>query len=158
MLEAQDTLLAAIESQVGGTARATATASDRIKVAWEQMADVGGQMLMPVMEDLATQSVTLAEKFNEMDSAQRASTVGWIRQASYVGIGAKLLGGWGAVAGAAAGAADRLGMAVGDRLGGSIAGALGEGDVREMYASILAAGVLGYLLNLLFLLLDKRFV
>jgi ABC-type nitrate/sulfonate/bicarbonate transport system permease component len=31
-------------------------------------------------------------------------------------------------------------------------------NVREMYASILAAGILGYLLNLLFLLLDKRVV
>jgi len=31
-------------------------------------------------------------------------------------------------------------------------------NVREMYASILAAGILGYLLNVLFLLLDKRVV
>lgn len=31
-------------------------------------------------------------------------------------------------------------------------------NVRDMYASILAAGVLGYLLNILFLLVDKRVV
>jgi NitT/TauT family transport system permease protein len=31
-------------------------------------------------------------------------------------------------------------------------------NVKDMYASILAAGVLGYLLNVLFLLLDKRVV
>jgi NitT/TauT family transport system permease protein len=31
-------------------------------------------------------------------------------------------------------------------------------NVKDMYASILAAGVLGYLLNVLFLVLDKRIV
>ncbi|MNX54064.1 hypothetical protein D3C86_847760 [compost metagenome] len=31
-------------------------------------------------------------------------------------------------------------------------------NVREMYASILAAGALGYVLNILFLVLEKRVV
>jgi NitT/TauT family transport system permease protein len=31
-------------------------------------------------------------------------------------------------------------------------------NVRDMYASILAAGVLGYVLNILFLLAERRIV
>jgi len=45
-----------------------------------------------------------------------------------------------------------------DGLGQRIINAQQIMNVREMYGSILAAGVLGYLLNLLFLLLDKRVV
>lgn len=45
-----------------------------------------------------------------------------------------------------------------DGLGRRIINAQQIMNVRDMYASILAAGLLGYLLNLLFLLLDKRVI
>lgn len=45
-----------------------------------------------------------------------------------------------------------------DGLGQRIINAQQIMNVREMYASILAAGVLGYLLNLIFLIIDKRIV
>lgn len=45
-----------------------------------------------------------------------------------------------------------------DGLGQRIINAQQIMNVREMYASILAAGVLGYVLNLVFLLIDKKIV
>ncbi|HEY7823057.1 MAG TPA: hypothetical protein VIG24_09500, partial [Acidimicrobiia bacterium] len=51
-LEAQDMILAAIEKQVGGTAEATANASDRIKVGFSQVTEQVGMALLPVFEKL----------------------------------------------------------------------------------------------------------
>jgi len=48
--EAQDLILKAVETQVGGTAEATANASDRMKVAWSQLQEQLGQRLLPVFE------------------------------------------------------------------------------------------------------------
>lgn len=48
--EAQVLILEAIEKQVGGTAEATANASDKIKVAFSQMQEALGQALLPVFE------------------------------------------------------------------------------------------------------------
>lgn len=52
MLEAQDMILGAIEKQVGGTAEATANASDRIKVGFSQVTEQIGLALLPVFERL----------------------------------------------------------------------------------------------------------
>jgi hypothetical protein len=52
MAGAQATVLAAIETQVGGTAAATANASDRMKVAFSQLSEKAGQKLLPVFEKL----------------------------------------------------------------------------------------------------------
>lgn len=49
-LEAQDMILAAIETQVGGTAEATANASDRMSVAFSQLQERLGEKLLPVFE------------------------------------------------------------------------------------------------------------
>ena len=52
--EAQEIILKAVEDQVGGTAEATANASDRMKVAFSQLQESLGQRLLPVFEKFAT--------------------------------------------------------------------------------------------------------
>lgn len=56
--EAQAMILEAIEKQVGGTAEATANASDKMKVAFSQLQERLGQKLLPVFEKLATFFIT----------------------------------------------------------------------------------------------------
>lgn len=51
-LEAQDLILSAIEKQVGGTAEATANASDIIRVAFSQITERIGMALLPAFERL----------------------------------------------------------------------------------------------------------
>jgi len=53
MLEAQDTLLKAIETQVGGTAAATVTDTFKISMAFGHVRDVIGTLLLPIFEKLA---------------------------------------------------------------------------------------------------------
>jgi outer membrane murein-binding lipoprotein Lpp len=50
MLGAQTVILRAIEEQVGGTAEATANASDKMSVAFSQLQEKLGQKLLPVFE------------------------------------------------------------------------------------------------------------
>lgn len=50
--EAQDMILKAIETQVGGTAEATANATDKLKVGFSQMSEQLGLALLPVLESL----------------------------------------------------------------------------------------------------------
>lgn len=52
MLEAQDLILSAIEEQVGGTAEATANASDKIRVGFSQVMERFGVALLPLFEKL----------------------------------------------------------------------------------------------------------
>jgi hypothetical protein len=51
--EAQEIILKAVETQVGGTAEATANASDRMKVAFSQLQESLGERLLPVFEKFA---------------------------------------------------------------------------------------------------------
>jgi len=53
MLEAQDTLLKAIETQVGGSAAATVTSTFKISMAFGHVRDVIGNLLLPMFEKLA---------------------------------------------------------------------------------------------------------
>ena len=53
MLEAQDTLLKAIETQVGGTAAATVTDTFKIAMAFGHIRDVIGTLLLPIFERFA---------------------------------------------------------------------------------------------------------
>ncbi len=53
MLEAQDTLLKAIETQVGGTAAATVTDTFKIGMAFGHVRDVIGTLLLPIFERFA---------------------------------------------------------------------------------------------------------
>jgi hypothetical protein len=52
LLEAQDMILKAIETQVGGTAAATATGSAKMAVAFGEMQEAIGNALLPVLEKL----------------------------------------------------------------------------------------------------------
>jgi hypothetical protein len=52
LLEAQDTILRAIEGQVGGTAEATATGSEKMRLAFLAMEDSIGNALMPAFDVL----------------------------------------------------------------------------------------------------------
>jgi hypothetical protein len=52
MLQAQDMILSAIETQVGGTAAATATGSAKMAVAFGEMQEAIGNALLPVLEQL----------------------------------------------------------------------------------------------------------
>jgi len=61
VLEAQEMILAAIETQVGGTAEATANGSDKMKVAFSQISESIGLALLPMFEKL----VPIAEAFAE---------------------------------------------------------------------------------------------
>lgn len=54
VLEAQKMILSEVESQVGGTAEAGATSADRFRVAWENVQEDLGAVLIPVLEKIAT--------------------------------------------------------------------------------------------------------
>lgn len=58
-LKAQDLILQAIETQVGGTAQATAKASDKMKLAFENVYETVGEALLPVFDELATEVTAL---------------------------------------------------------------------------------------------------
>jgi hypothetical protein len=51
-LEAQDMILSAIETQVGGTAEATANASDKMRVGFKLVSEQIGTALLPLFEEL----------------------------------------------------------------------------------------------------------
>lgn len=53
VLEAQNIILAEIESQVGGTAEATATASQKMNIAFGEVQESLGQVLLPLLEKVS---------------------------------------------------------------------------------------------------------
>lgn len=69
LLDAQNTLLTAIETQVGGTAKATSNASDRMKVAFSQFQESIGQSLLPVFEDVTANLTGLFQGFKSLNDA-----------------------------------------------------------------------------------------
>ena len=74
MLEAQSLILTAIETQVGGTAVATANASDKMSEALRQVREQVGQGLAPAFEALAVETGKFA-KFAEKNPAKVAAIV-----------------------------------------------------------------------------------
>jgi phage-related protein len=65
--EAQEIILKAVETQVGGTAEATSNASDRMKVAFSLLQEELGEKLLPVFEKFATFFVeTLIPRMEEI--------------------------------------------------------------------------------------------
>jgi hypothetical protein len=69
MLEAQDLVLKAIETQVGGTAEATANDSDKMKVAFSQLSESVGLILLPLFQKFTAVMMKVA------DFARENSTV-----------------------------------------------------------------------------------
>jgi hypothetical protein len=66
VLEAQDMILAEIESQVGGTAAATATASSKMTIAFGAIQEELGKVLMPMLDRFSgwlVESVPKVQKF-----------------------------------------------------------------------------------------------
>lgn len=61
-LEAQKFVLEAIEKQVGGTAKATASATDRMKQAYGQVQEAIGLALLPMLEKFADWFTSVAPK------------------------------------------------------------------------------------------------
>lgn len=59
LLTAQDLVLKAIETQVGGTAAATALSSEKIRLGFESVKDSIGELLLPAFDSVAT---VLSEK------------------------------------------------------------------------------------------------
>jgi hypothetical protein len=61
-LEAQNLILAAVETRVGGTAAATATASEKMALAFDNVKETVGAALLPVVEQLSLSLLPLIEK------------------------------------------------------------------------------------------------
>ena len=68
-LDAQKVVLAAIESQVGGVAEATANASDKYNVAVSQMQEAIGQRLLPAFENLTQAGINLTDAISDNSSS-----------------------------------------------------------------------------------------
>lgn len=74
ILEAQNQILSAIETQVGGTAEATAKASDRMKLAFENILESVGAQLLPVFEDFSEEILKITPEL-EVGLARAAEDV-----------------------------------------------------------------------------------
>lgn len=64
-LEAQNLILTAIETQVGGTAAATAKASDRMKLAFDNISESVGAGLLPVFNEFVDEIVKVTPELEE---------------------------------------------------------------------------------------------
>ena len=61
LLKAQEMVLAAIEKQVGGTAEATANDSDKMKVAFSQLSEKLGLMLLPALSKVTEMALKFTD-------------------------------------------------------------------------------------------------
>jgi hypothetical protein len=87
VLGAQEIILSSIEEQVGGTAEATATASEKMELAFGNVQESVGEALLPVFEDLTEILIPLIEditpeltKFFEDMSPLLSDAVEWFGQ------------------------------------------------------------------------------
>ena len=64
-LKAQDLILQAIETQVGGTAEATAKSSDKMKLAFENVYETVGEALLPVFDELTVAITDLTPEISK---------------------------------------------------------------------------------------------
>ena len=65
LLEAQNMILSAIETQVGGTAQATASAFTKIELATNQVKDAIGEALLPVFEDFSAELIKITPELSK---------------------------------------------------------------------------------------------
>ena len=65
VLEAQNMILSAIETQVGGTAEATAKASDRMKLAFDNISEAVGAALLPVFNEFANEITKITPEIEQ---------------------------------------------------------------------------------------------
>lgn len=64
-LEAQNLILQAIETQVGGTAQATAKASDKMKLAFDNISEAVGAALLPVFNEFANEIIKVTPELEQ---------------------------------------------------------------------------------------------
>jgi hypothetical protein len=90
ILEAQDMILGEIESQVGGTAAATVTATQRMNIAFGEVQEAVGQVLLPILEKFSAWFVSVLPSiqnfFNAMMTALDSPQV----RAAFGSLGASL--------------------------------------------------------------------
>jgi hypothetical protein len=90
VLEAQDLILKEIESQVGGTAAATVTATERMNIAFGEVQEAVGQVLLPILEKFSAWFVSVLPSiqnfFNAMMTALDSPQV----RAAFGSLGASL--------------------------------------------------------------------
>jgi hypothetical protein len=68
-LEAQDMILSAIEKQVGGTAEATADDSEKMRLAFQEISETLGDVLLPYLKSFSEQAVKLSKFIEENKTA-----------------------------------------------------------------------------------------
>ena len=69
VLEAQDMILKEIENQVGGTAEATANASDKMAIAFGEVSESIGQVLLPLFEKVTEWFISVLPKIQRFFEA-----------------------------------------------------------------------------------------
>lgn len=75
LLGAQTMILDELESQLGGTAAAAATATDKMAVAFDEVSEAVGQALLPMIEDTLPTVIDLADRLGQGLAIVGASTV-----------------------------------------------------------------------------------
>jgi hypothetical protein len=65
VLEAQNMILSAIETQVGGTAAATAKASDKMKLAFDNISEAVGAALLPVFQEFSNELIKITPELEK---------------------------------------------------------------------------------------------
>jgi hypothetical protein len=89
ILKAQDIILTEIENQVGGTSAATATASERMTIAFGQVSEALGEVLLPFMADLSEWLIDTTPKieafFDELQDPTTELGEAWERLGSIFG-------------------------------------------------------------------------
>ena len=83
VLEAQDMILAEIEAQVGGTAAATATASQKMNIAFGEIQESVGTALLPILNKFSAWTVSIVPKvqkfFSELIDPTTVMGASWAR-------------------------------------------------------------------------------
>lgn len=85
ILGAQKIILAEVETQVGGTAAASATGFDRMKVAVGNMAETLGNVLVPWLEKASTKVSEWTEKFQSLSPEMQKMVVIGLALAAAIG-------------------------------------------------------------------------
>lgn len=80
VIGAQKIILSELKTEVGGTAEATATSSDKMSVAWENAKEALGQALMPVVEKAAAWIGENLPKAVEWMRGAFAKAKAWVEQ------------------------------------------------------------------------------
>jgi hypothetical protein len=101
-LEAQEYILSAVESRVGGTAAATATASAKMKIAFEEIGEAIGTAVLPMIESFSNYLVEITPQIESFfaDLTDPTTEVGeaWFEMsASVLAFGDTIASVWGQI-------------------------------------------------------------